>query len=123
MKKGAIFSVLSKKFRDKEIKIVEGLRIEDAKTKTAAAALRLLLAVPKNEKKFDALLIPHMEEKNMFRVSANLTKTKVLHPSSLNVYDLLNYKNVIIEKETIPFMEKHYGSIKSKASSIMKTNS
>jgi ribosomal protein L4 len=49
-----------------------------------------------------------MEEKNIFRASANLPKAKALHPGSLNVFDLMNYKRVLIDKEAVPFLERHY---------------
>jgi large subunit ribosomal protein L4 len=108
MRRGAIISVLSKKFRDGEIKFIENLHIDEAKTKIAAAVLRALVQLPKKNRKFDALLVPRMEEKNIFRASANLPKAKALHPGSLNVFDLMNYKRVLIDKEAVPFLERHY---------------
>lgn len=108
MKQLALASVLSRKLKDGEVKILESLRLEAPKTKLLAVNLRSFLALSKRQKKFDALLIPDCENKGVYRAAANLQKTKALHPHSLNVYDCLNYKHIIIDEKAVPAIRDHY---------------
>ena len=108
MRRLALFSVISKKLKDGEIKFFETLEIESLKTKSLALMLRAILRPGKNSKKYDVLLIPNLTNKTLFRAAANLQKTAVLHPESLNVHDLLNYKNVFIDQKAVPAIGAHY---------------
>ena len=107
MKRVALFSILSRHMKDGSLKVFDGLRAETPKTKPMSQTLDIFKA-SKKEKRYDVLLVPSAEEKNLYRAASNLPKTLVLHPGSLNVYDLMNYKNVFLDREAIPFIEKHY---------------
>jgi large subunit ribosomal protein L4 len=108
MKRTAVFSVLSKKMKDGEVKIFEDFSIEAPKTKTLALILRTVLGMKKDAKKFDVVLVSNGENKNLFRASSNLTKAKALRSDSVNIYDIMNHKNVFIEKGAVSDIEKHY---------------
>lgn len=108
MKRLALFSALSKKLKDGEIKFFSTLEIESSKTSVLARTLKHLLPLKKNSKKYDVLLIPDIENKNLFRAAANLPKTAALHPGSLNVYDILRYKNIFIDQKTVSAISTHY---------------
>ncbi|MCS6788968.1 MAG: 50S ribosomal protein L4 [Patescibacteria group bacterium] len=108
MKRLAIFSVLSKKLKDNEIKFFDSLNISEPKTKIVFSYLKNILNLPKRAKKTDVLLIPDLENKNIYKAARNILKTKVLSPISLNVYDLLNYKNIFIDKNSLEIIVKHY---------------
>lgn len=106
MKQAALFSVLSRKFKDGEIKIVNNFELEAPKTKLMALALTSLLGVKKN--RYDALLVSAPETKGLERSARNLPKTKVLDSRSLNVYDLMNHKNLILEEKAVESISAHY---------------
>jgi large subunit ribosomal protein L4 len=108
MKRLAIFSALSKKLKDKEMKIFESLNIEKPKTKILAETLGPILGMKKTDKKYDTLLVSGKENKNLGRASRNLPKAKAVPPESLNVYDLLNYKNVFMDKDAVEAVGRHY---------------
>jgi large subunit ribosomal protein L4 len=115
MKRAALFAVLSRKVKDGEVKVFETLAIEAPKTKVLASALAGLLAMKKNPKKgakrYDVLFVAAnagAENKNLFRASSNLQKAKALDATSLNVYDILNHKNVFIDTTAIAAIAKHY---------------
>jgi len=108
MKRIAVFSVLSKKMRDGEIKFFEDFSIEAPKTKALALALRNILDMKKYAKRYDVALVVNGDNKNLFRASSNLEKTKAVQADSLNVYDLMNHKNIFIEKNAVETIEKHY---------------
>ncbi len=111
MKRGALFSVLSKKMKDGELKVFENLAVEAPKTKMLAESLRGILAMKKTAKRYDALLVPASSvggNANLFRASSNLQKAKALDATSLNVYDLLNHKNLLVDQAAIGVIERHY---------------
>lgn len=88
----AIYSVLSKKLAEGQLKVVDSLNLEAPKTK-------LLFSVIKNF--LPAVLVAAAENKSINRASRNIQKAKSLNGSSLNVEDLLKYKNVLVEKKAI----------------------
>lgn len=103
MKQAAIFSVLSKKLSEGELKVVESLAVSEPKTKLAAKMISVFSK--------SALVIPSSENKNIYRASANIPKIKSLGAESLNVYDLLCYKNVLLEKGAVELIDKHYHAV------------
>jgi large subunit ribosomal protein L4 len=108
MRRGAIFAVLSKKLADNEIRVFQGLMIDPPKTKALSAVLHTMLSLGARVKKFDVILVPERENRMIVRAARNLTKTKVLSPESLNVQDLLTYKNIFIDEKAVPEIAKHY---------------
>lgn len=108
MRRLAIFSVLSKKFKDNEVRFFDALEVEAPKTKILAQNLRGILEMSKLKKKYDVVLVPDLESKNIGRAAKNLTKAKVINPTSLNVEDLLNHKNILIDQRAIEVINKHY---------------
>lgn len=107
MRRVAILAVLSKKFKDGEIRFFEKLETSEPKTKAVAGSLRQALDMKKNAKKYDLLLVPVSDSKNIVRAAKNLPKTKVLAADSLNVYDLLNFKNLFIDSRSLDVISKN----------------
>jgi len=108
MKRVALFAALSLKAKDGEVKVFETLVIEQPKTKTLASALKGMITLAKGGKRYDVLLVSDAANKNLFRAASNLEKTKVLAADSLNIYDVLNHKNLFIDKDMVATIEKHY---------------
>lgn len=95
MLRGAIYSVLSKKLADQELKVVDSLKLNSHKTKELAMALKNI------SNKMSTLLVPAKGNKEIYMASANIPKVKSLSANSLNVKELLQYKNVLIDKGAI----------------------
>jgi large subunit ribosomal protein L4 len=108
MKRVALFAVLSRKAKDGELKVFDTLALEAPKTKIAATALTAVLAPKKGEKRFDVLLVTGTGSKDLSRATGNLQKTQAIGADSLNIYDILNHKNLFIEKGAVETIEKHY---------------
>lgn len=108
MKKAALFSVLSKKLKKKKLIVFDNFQIEAPKTKILAKTLKDVLSINRKRKNYDALLVVEKENKIIFRAASNLPKTKAEHPNSLNIYDVLNYKNVLLSKEAAKEIAEHY---------------
>jgi large subunit ribosomal protein L4 len=108
MRRQAIFAILSRKFKENQVRFFDALEVEEPKTKILAKNLREILAMGKLTRKYDVVLVPDLESKNINRAAKNLTKTKVINPTSLNVEDLLNHKNILIDQRAVEVISKHY---------------
>lgn len=106
MRQAAIFAILSLRLKKGEIKIIESFSIDEPKTKLLAKALTQFFTDKPN-----VLLILGAPD-NVPLASYNLTNVKVLDPKSLNVYDLLHFKHIVVEKAAIPIIEAHYHAVK-----------
>jgi large subunit ribosomal protein L4 len=91
----ALASALSKRFKEGDLKIVEQLPT-DSKTKSLVTAMKILLS-----NKMNGLLVPTLNNKNIFRASANIKNIKSELAASLNVYDVIKYKTILIEKDAV----------------------
>lgn len=115
MKRKALLMVLSSKVKDKELIIVEVLKLAEAKTKKIAEVLKKLISESVNqlirdEKKMSVLIATG--DKKVIRASRNIAKVKTIRPDSLNVLDLLKFKYLLMPKKAIEIIEKTYGRTK-----------
>lgn len=101
----ALASVLSKKLQDKEIKVVDTLhQKENAKTRMVVQIVRAL----QGESKGRVLLIADSANRGLHAAASNIARVDTISAKSLNVYDILKNKNLIIEKAAIKEIETHY---------------
>ncbi len=113
MNRQAIFSVLSKKLEDDELKIIEQFDRDAQKTgkwKEILSGFAKSREAGKNigDLKSRTLLVSASINKSVHRAVRNIEKVDAISSISLNVYDLLRAKNIILEKESIKEMEKYY---------------
>lgn len=108
MRRTAMFSVLSKKFADQSLRFVQDFNIAEPKTKALYAALVPFLGLKPRAKKIDALIIRNPENTTITRMARNLMKAKVLSPEALNVYDLVNYKMILVDAGSLKSLEERY---------------
>jgi len=109
MKQVAIFSVLSKKLKEGEVKIVDSFDFKEVKTNLAKKTITGFFG---DKSKISALVVPKESEKNAYKATRNLAGIKILNPKSLNTYDLMKYKNILIDKEAVESINKHYHETK-----------
>ena len=107
MRQGAMFSVFSRRVKDGEVKVIDSLAMDEPKTKELSGVLKNF-----GEAKPSFLIIPSPDNKNVYIASQNIQGVKSLDARSLNVYDLLRYKSILLEKDAIDEIEKHYHAIK-----------
>jgi large subunit ribosomal protein L4 len=103
MRRLAIFSVLSKKIKDNELKIIDQLDDDLKKTKEWNKILKNLVDL-----RLKTLLIPCFGKKGVHRLIQNIKNVNAIPSHSLNVYDLLKHKNIVLEKNVVEEIEKHY---------------
>lgn len=103
MRQQAVFSALSNKAKEDEIKVVDTLVLGESKTRALSAVLKNIFGAKQN-----ALIIASTENKNIKRVARNINKVDALSPRSLNVYDILKHKNIVLEKQAVSEIADHY---------------
>lgn len=103
MRRKALFSALSAKLRDGEVKVLAGLESMEPKTKQFVAAMKSLEL---NEKKL--LLVMKEDLQAVKRASRNVQGVSSTAVKRLNAYDVLNNKHLVVMKEAIEEMKKHF---------------
>jgi len=102
MKQLAIFSIFSKKIKDNELKVIDKFDVASNKTKEWYKIFKNLVDL-----RSKTLLISSLAN-NIHKSIANIKNVEAISSHSLNVYDLLKNKNIILEKEAIKEIEEHY---------------
>jgi len=101
-KLSAFLSALSKKFEDKEIKIIDKIEIEKPKTKEMANILKNFL---NTQKKNRGLLILSESNKDIIKATRNLKFADVTIVDNLSLLDVLKYKNLLFVKNAVAKLE------------------
>jgi large subunit ribosomal protein L4 len=94
----ALCLALSDRAKNGKLVIVESLELAEPKTKAAVA---FLAGLGVNH----ALIIVGDEDANFLRAARNLAKHKVLPTVGLNVYDVLNYDEIVMTKTAAKAIE------------------
>ncbi|HER24036.1 MAG TPA: 50S ribosomal protein L4 [Candidatus Atribacteria bacterium] len=100
MKVAAIKSVLSDKFDNKEIIIIDKLSLEENKTSKMVEILKNLHAFKK------PLIIIEKEDNGIMQATRNIKEAQVLPVSKINAYDLINHEKIIITQEALKQIEE-----------------
>ncbi len=94
VRKQAIQSALSHKYNENEIYVLDNFDLSEVKTKQVSSFM----------KKFDiteCLILVDEKNENLEKSANNLKNVKVLRGGGLNVYDLLNFKYLVMTKGSL----------------------
>lgn len=112
MKAKALFTILSKKFRDGEVFFLDSLKTSAPKAKEGLAILKNLSKIKGgelilNKKENSAYIAVMKKDANLDRSFRNFGNLKIDESRNLNPLDVLNYKYLIIDNpvETFKFLE------------------
>ncbi|WP_022664605.1 50S ribosomal protein L4 [Desulfospira joergensenii] len=94
----ALKMALSSKFEDKNLFVIDDLKLEEIKTKVLA---QILTTLDLN----DLLIVSDAEDMNLALSSRNIPDVKVIKTAGLNVYDILKFKNLLLVESTIKSIE------------------
>jgi large subunit ribosomal protein L4 len=97
----AMLSALSMKVRDQEFAVVKSFDLEKPSTKAMKGFIEAIHA----EK---ALVVFHADGGNVALSARNIPGAKVMNVASLNVYDLLNSKTLVVTPEVVARLEEVY---------------
>ena len=112
MRAQALFSVLSKKFKDKEILFVDSLEMSESKTKNAKEVMKSLAKTSKwkiieKAKKPKILVALSGRNEKIEKSFRNLPQLEIVFLKNLNPLDVLNYRYLLIENpaDSVKFLE------------------
>ena len=98
----AIKSVLSSKVLENNLVVVDKVEMKEMKTKNMVKALDSLKVTGKT-----LILLPEKNE-NVQKSARNIEGVKTTLVNTINVYDLLKYKNLVITLDTVKKLEEVY---------------
>lgn len=98
----AMLSALSSKVAEKEIIVVDEIKLSAPKTKEMVK----LLANLKAEKK--ALIVTADKDDSVVRAASNIPGVRTAIVTSMNVYDIINHGSFIATKEAVEKIEEVY---------------
>lgn len=108
MRRLALMSALSKKAKLQNLVVVEAAGGKSTKAKELATTLKSFLNLGARAKKYDALIVATEGRVGLTRAAGNLPKVRVSDPRSLNAYDVMNYKHIIVDKSAVETLATHY---------------
>lgn len=100
-KRAALKSVLTSKVRDEKFFVIDSLKCDEIKTKTMVGLLDKLGA---NK----ALVVLNENDQNVILSSRNIPDVKTALTNTINVYDILKYDSVVIDKAALETIEEVY---------------
>ena len=100
-KKVAVMQALSIKNADKAIVVIDNLGVKQGKVKEV---IKTLEANKVNDKE-NVLLVVKDKDELTLRATSNIANVKVVRPTYLNVFDLMNADKVVIVKDAIADIE------------------
>jgi large subunit ribosomal protein L4 len=96
----ALLSALSSKAENEQILVLEGLSMSEPKTRVMVNMLGKLDAHGK------ALVVVKQPDKDVELSLRNIPGVRMLTPSELNVYDILNYDKLLLTREAADIVEE-----------------
>ncbi|MBQ9564330.1 MAG: 50S ribosomal protein L4 [Synergistaceae bacterium] len=97
----ALLSALSVKVRDEQMVVARGLDMEKPSTKAMQAFMNSIGAQK-------ALVVYHANGDGIVRSVRNVAGAKCINVASINVYDLLNSKTLVVTPEVVARLEEVY---------------
>ena len=101
MRRASLFSALSQKLKEEEIKVVKGLEQISPKTK---AMVSIIQNLGLNVKKKKILLVLSQKLDNIKRAAGNIEGMDISIVNQLNTYEVLRNKTILFTRQTIEEM-------------------
>lgn len=102
VKRIAMISALSAKVASGELIVVDNIALEEYKTKKVCEFLGAVKAEGKT------LIVTLTADEKVYRSAGNIPGVKASPVNNINVYDILNCKNLVIAKDAVAKLEEVY---------------
>lgn len=99
VRSSALRSVLSMKFNENVLKVVDVMTLDEPKTRLFVKALGCLGME-------ESLVVMGNMSKDMSLASRNHSRSKMLDVKGLNVYDILKYKGLVMDIEAVEYIQE-----------------
>ena len=97
----ALKSALTSRVQENKFIVVDAIKLEEAKTKKFAEAMN-------NLKVSKALVVLNTNDANVVRSAKNIPTVKTALTNTINVFDILKYDTVVIDKAAVATIEEVY---------------
>ena len=101
IKRIALKSALTAKYNDYAVYVVDGLSLDEIKTAKIAALLKGLEVS-------SALIVTAEADNNIYKSSRNIMGVDASHVGTLNTYDILKHKAIVLSKDAVAKIEEVY---------------
>ncbi|MBI2450500.1 MAG: 50S ribosomal protein L4 [Candidatus Nealsonbacteria bacterium] len=108
MRRKALFMVLSEKAKNNSLIILDELKLETVKTKFLAKLIENWKLKIENFKDGSLLIALPVIDKNVILAARNLPRIEVMQAKDLNVLDLLNFKYLLMPKDSIKVIKETF---------------
>jgi large subunit ribosomal protein L4 len=98
-KKAALKSVLTAKVQDNTLVVLDELKLDAVKTKDFVKVLS-------NLKVDNALVVTAAQDNNVVLSARNVQGVATSVAANINVYDVLNYKTLVVTKDAVASIEE-----------------
>lgn len=105
MKRKALFSVLSDKFKNKSVIIADGLEKIGPKTKSFLAFLKTP-GFWEKKNRLKILLVLDKDGGNLGKAARNIEGVDVIRVETINIYQAINHEKIIFTKDSLAALEK-----------------
>ena len=100
-RRAALKSALTSKVQDNKLVVVDSLAFAEAKTKEMQKVLT-------NLKADNALVVTAADDQNVVLSARNIADVQTATVSTINVYDVMNHKTVVVTKDAVASIEEVY---------------
>ncbi len=101
VKRIALKSALTAKYNDYAVYVVDGLSLDEIKTAKIAALLKGLEIT-------SALIVTAEADTNIYKSARNIMGVTPTHVGTLNTYDILKHKAIVLSKDAVTKIEEVY---------------
>jgi len=109
MRRGALRSALSERVREGNVIVLDGLALDQPKTKDFVQLLGRLELAGKT------LIVDSLDNVNLLLSSRNIKRAKVVNSYGLNIYDLLYHEKLVLSRAAAQELEELLGMQSKKA--------
>ena len=100
-KRLALKSALTSRVQENKFIVVDAIKMDEIKTKTFVKALD-------NLKVSKALVVLNENDQNVIASAKNIPTVKTALTNTINVYDILKYDTLVIDKAAVATIEEVY---------------
>jgi large subunit ribosomal protein L4 len=105
LRRAALRAALSHKLREGDLTVVDGIAIEEYKTRRVVELLRSLSLADS-----PVLIVIAGEDPHLERSARNLPGVGVLRAAGLNVYDVLRHRKLLLTKDAVTAIAERLGA-------------
>lgn len=107
MKKASLFSALTAKLQDKQVKIISGLDKLEPKTKEM---VKVLTQLELHTAKHILFVVPQEKDKaqQVIRISRNIDGVTYMSATQLTTYEVLNHAVLLMTKDAVDTLANHF---------------